>query len=587
MVLFGSQTGTAEDFGDQLVKEMEAFGVIGDLKDMEDVDGDQLSAQKYVIFVVATYGEGEPTDNAKEMWEYLTKECNEDEQPLKQLKYGVFGLGNKTYENYNWMGRQLNKRLAELGGSLMIPYGEGDDDATLEDDFSEWKKSIWGPLCDTLGVKQDVSLFESGALGGKTWKWQVNWVDQVGSDPVRGRFTGKVDQKKRVYDKDHPFFAKVEGFRELNAPDCDRGCIHADVILPKGARYEEGDHLGVYPLNAPALVDAYCKYFNIDASRLCVLVGNTDKDRGQTLFGPAPVGRVFAEMVDLQEVPRKSVLEKLLSYATSPVQNSALKHFLDKPVYTDKVEKNYMTVLEILMQLPERLVVPVEELIQILPPLQPRYYSISSSLRFRAPAYVASITCARVNVQSPTGRAHNGVASNWLYGLWNGSMPQPVPAFLRTSTFRLPSGRPAIMIGPGTGIAPFMGFLQRRVAENARMGDIMFTGFRTRKEYLYGEQLEQWARDGYVELHVAFSREGAQKHYVQHDLEKHADKVWDLIEQRKANLYICGDANHMEKDVIATLIRIIKAKKGVDDKNAQAVVDKMTSSKQLQKDVWF
>ncbi len=143
------------------------------------------------------------------------------------------------------------------------------------------------------------------------------------------------------------------------------------------------------------------------------------------------------------------------------------------------------------------------------------------------------------------------------------------------------------MIGPGTGIAPFMGFLQRRAFDKVRAGDILFTGFRNRQEYLYKSTLEAWAADGIMEFYVAFSREQAEKHYVQHDLEKLQDKVWELIDRRKANVYICGDANHMEKDVVATLLRIIKAKKGDDLKVAQAYFEKMVSSKQLQKDTWF
>ncbi len=612
LVLFGSQTGTAEDFGEQLATEMESYGIIGDLKDMEDVEGEALSQLKHVLFVVATYGEGEPTDNAKPMWEYLGKELSPESAPLKGLQFGVFGLGNKTYEHYNWMGRELQKRLLELGASAVLHYGEGDDDSSLEDDFGEWKKQIWAPLCEALGVKQEVGAFDGGSLA-RAWKWQVEFdvaAPGVG-EAVRERFAGKVDPKKRVYDKDHPFYTTIGGFRELAAPGCDRGCLHAEVALPKGVRYEEGDHLGIYPLNASDLVDRYLAYFGFDGSRICSIRGNTDKDRDQVLFGPAPLSRVFAAMVDLQDVPRKSVLEKLLQYATEPSQESALRAFLDKTTYLEHVEKRFMTVLEILESLPQRLVVPCHELLQILPPLLPRYYSISSSLRYMqqlqkdkaaaggstaagvaasAAPLSAIITCARVDYVSPTGRSHPGVTSHWLYALQRAGSSAPVAAFVRSSTFRMPpSGRAAVMIGPGTGLAPFMGFLQRRSLDSGgnRPGDILFTGFRSHAEFLYREELEKWAKEGVMELHVAFSREQTEKHYVQHDLEKNQDSVWELMDQRKANVYICGDANRMEKDVMATLLRIVKGKKGGDEKAAQAYIDKMLSSKQIQKDTWF
>lgn len=164
-------------------------------------------------------------------------------------------------------------------------------------------------------------------------------------------------------------------------------------------------------------MDQYLSYFGLDGSQTCTVLGNTDKDRGTVLFGPAPLARAFAVLVDLQEVPRKSLLEKLLAYAKDEGQESVLRGWLDKQTYLDKVEKRFMTVLEILQSLPRPLVVPCEELLQILPPLLPRYYSISSSLRFLQPVLAASITCARVDYVSPTGRPHPGVASHWLYSL--------------------------------------------------------------------------------------------------------------------------------------------------------------------------
>merc|ERR1711991_1125221 len=271
---------------------MEAYGIIGDLKDMEDVDGDELQEQKHVLFLVATYGEGEPTDNAKELWTWLNDECDTEQRPLESLRYGVFGLGNKTYEHYNWMGRQINKRLGELGAQSVVPYGEGDDDATLEDDFSEWKKLIWKPLCIELGVNWNAA--EEGATLTRTWKWQVEWIEANAPAPStaapRERFTGKVDPKKRVYDQHHPFMTHVQNVRELfDTNATSRGCLHADVRLPKGVRYEEGDHLGVYPHNGPTLVEAYLEHFRLDGARMLRVLGNTDKDRGKVLFGPAPL----------------------------------------------------------------------------------------------------------------------------------------------------------------------------------------------------------------------------------------------------------------------------------------------------------
>ena len=601
LVLFGSQTGTAEDFGEQLVTEMESYGIVAELKDMEDSDGEQLAEEKHVIFLVATYGEGEPTDNAKEMWDYLSKDCKEEDSPLKGVHFGIFGLGNTTYEHYNWMGRKLQERLPLLGAVEMLAYGEGDDDATLEDDFSEWKKSIWAPLCEHLGVKQELGAFDVGS-GKRSWKWTVEWDVPLEDGPVRERFTGKVDPKKRVFDKDHPFYTTVSNVRELmDSAGTSRGCLHADVALPKGVRYEEGDHVAIYPENSDELVQQVLNQFGLDGKRTLRVLGDSDKDRGQVLLGATTLHHALVTMVDLQERPRKSVLEKFLAYC-SPEQETALRRFLEKDVYVNEVEHRFMTIAEVLkaLPLPNSLKVPAEDLLQILPPLLPRYYSISSSMRFSsAKPAICSVTCARVDLVSPTGRPHLGVASNWLYRL--APEKDRLAAFVRSSPFRMPSaGRPALMVGPGTGLAPFMGFLQRRAADRdarardrpegaelPRGEDVLFTGFRTNAEYLYRDQLERWAQEGLLELHVAMSRAVAdKKHYVQHDLESRADQVWELINTRKANLYICGDATYMEKDVLATLIRIFSSRLDGGEVSARKYLDKMISSKQLQRDTW-
>lgn len=167
---------------------MEAYGIIGEMKDLEDMEGEDIQEERHVIFVLATYGEGEPTDNAKEFWKWLCEDLEESNAPLKELKFGVFGLGNKTYEHYNWMSRNVNKKLEKFGAISMIPYGEGDDDATLEDDFAEWKENMWKPLCATLGVKPVVGMFD--VSGTNTWKWKVEMSENVELTKGHGRFTG-------------------------------------------------------------------------------------------------------------------------------------------------------------------------------------------------------------------------------------------------------------------------------------------------------------------------------------------------------------------------------------------------------------
>lgn len=168
-IFFGSQTGTAEDFSHKLALEGKQCGFDTEVIDLEDYDSEELNNESLVIFVVATYGEGEPTDNARTFYDWLTTQA--EEESLSKVKYTVFGLGNKTYEHYNAMARIFDKRLEELGATRIFKRGEGDDDANLEDDFTAWKKELWPALCKEFGLEIKSQSLQSMR------RWRIQYYD--------------------------------------------------------------------------------------------------------------------------------------------------------------------------------------------------------------------------------------------------------------------------------------------------------------------------------------------------------------------------------------------------------------------------
>lgn len=226
----------------------------------------------------------------------------------------------------------------------------------------------------------------------------------------------------------------------------------------------------------------------------------------------------------------------------------------------------------------------------IAPHLQPRFYSISSSPQQHPSAI--HITCAVVDEVMPSGRRHLGVASTWLAHAKRGAS---LPVFVRASTFRLPHdpATPIVMVGPGTGLAPFRGFLQDRAAaakRGVRFGPThLFFGCRNRRhDFIYEEELEGFVASGALsQLHAAFSRDGPTKDYVQHHIEAHATEVWDLLcAARGGVLYVCGDAKNMAKDVHRTLHDVVQKATGCDDAAAEAAVKGLSESGRYLKDVW-
>lgn len=597
VVFYGSQTGTGEEFAGRLAKEGIRYKMRGMVADPEECDMEELTKLKEIpnslaVFCVATYGEGDPTDNAMEFYEWL-KTSDPD---LTGLNYAVFGLGNKTYEHYNAVAIYLDKRLEQLGACRVFELGLGDDDANIEDDFITWKDKFWPAVCEKYNIE---------STGEEELTRQFSLVthapDEISPNNV---FTGEIARlhslqvQRPPYDAKNPFLAQITVNKELHKGG-DRSCLHVELdISDSKMRYEAGDHVAVYPINDENLVKRLGELTNANLDEIFSLI-NTDQESTKKNPFPCPTSyrTALSHYVEITALPRTHILRELVEYCTDEEDKKKLLLMSTnsqdgKALYQSFVVDACRNIVHILEDIPS-CKPPLDHICELLPRLQPRYYSISSSPKLHPET--VHITAVVVQYKTPTGRVNKGVATTWLAQ----HKPEPgkplprVPVYIRKSQFRLPmqTHTPIVMVGPGTGLAPFRGFLQERAHARAQGKEValnvLYFGCRHKdQDYIYQEELEEYEKNGDVKLNIAFSRDQAQKVYVTHLLEKDLDQLWDIIGNQNGHFYICGDAKNMAVDVRNIVLRAIQEKGGRTESDAVQFLKKLESMKKYSADVW-
>ncbi|XP_022234795.1 NADPH--cytochrome P450 reductase [Drosophila obscura] len=594
VVFYGSQTGTGEEFAGRLAKEGIRYRLKGMVADPEECDMEELLQLKDIsnslaVFALATYGEGDPTDNAMEFYEWITN----GDVDLTGLNYAVFGLGNKTYEHYNKVAIYVDKRLEELGANRVFELGLGDDDANIEDDFITWKDRFWPAVCDHFGI-------EGG--GEEVLIRQYRLLEQPDVQPDR-IYTGEIarlhsmQNQRPPFDAKNPFLAPIKVNRELHKGG-GRSCMHIELSIEGSKmRYDAGDHVAMYPINDKSLVEKLGQLCNADLDTVFSLI-NTDTDSSKKHPFPCPTTyrTALTHYLEITAIPRTHILKELAEYCTDEKEKELLRSMASispegKEKYQSWIQDACRNVVHILEDI-KSCRPPIDHVCELLPRLQPRYYSISSSAKLH-PTDV-HVTAVLVEYKTPTGRTNKGVATTYLKNkVPGGSDEVKVPVFIRKSQFRLPTKpeTPIIMVGPGTGLAPFRGFIQERQFlrdEGKTVGEsVLYFGCRKRSEdYIYESELEEWVKKGTLNLKAAFSRDSGKKVYVQHLLEQDADLIWNAIGENKGHFYICGDAKNMAVDVRNILVKILSTKGNMSEADAVQYIKKMEAQKRYSADVW-
>ncbi|KAJ7288576.1 putative cytochrome P450 oxidoreductase [Mycena rebaudengoi] len=652
VIFYGSQTGTAEEYAIRLAKEAKSkFGLASLVCDPEEYDFenlDQLPEDCAVFFVMATYGEGEPTDNAVQLMQNLQDESFEfsgGERKLEGLKYVVFSLGNKTYEHYNLIGRQVDAEMTKMGGIRIGERGEGDDDKSMEEDYLEWKDGMWDAFAIAMNVEE--------GQGGDSPDFAVSELtDHTPEKVYLGELSARALTKtKGIHDAKNPYPAPISASRELFQSTKERNCVHIELNTESsGITYQHGDHVGVWPSNPDVeVIRLLCALGLYDKMDNVIGIESLDPALAKVPFPvPTTYATVLRHYIDISAVVGRQILGPLSKFAPTPEAEEVLKTLnSDKEEYHTVIGNGCLKLGEVLQlaagndlaapptkENTTAWPIPFDIIVSAIPRLQPRYYSISSSPKLNPTSiHVTAVVLKYQSIQSPrvAPKWVFGVGSNFLLNLRYASTgeSQPMvasvsaptyaiegprgayksetvyksPIHVRRSTFRLPTNpkSPVIMIGPGTGVAPFRGFVQERVALARRSlekngpdaladwGRIsLFYGCRrSTEDFLYKEEWPQYGEElkGKFSMHCAFSREppykpDGSKIYVQDLIWDDREHVADAIINGKGYVYICGDAKSMSKACRR------EAKGGSAEVEGAAEVKLLKERSRLMLDVW-
>ncbi|NVE93273.1 bifunctional cytochrome P450/NADPH--P450 reductase [Altererythrobacter lutimaris] len=572
LVLYGSNLGSSESFARELAQRSEFSGFDVTMASLDAYAG-KLPTQGAVAIGCASYN-GMPPDNAAKFVDWL----EETEETLEGVSYCVLGCGNSDWAaTFQEVPRKIDARLEALGAKRIVATEELDARGDVDTQFHDWLDAAVPEVAKAFGVDLDMA-----AETVSEPLYTVEVTNSVTADPVADRVGAQPVEMLR----------NVE-LKDTSIPDA-RSTRHIEVKLADGMDYEPGDHLCVVPVNDDAIVDRLLRRFGLDRDTYVRVESRSD------MRGPFPSGSTFSVLNlarnagELQAVATRKDVATLARHAECPNSRATLEA-LAKPaddgedLYGIEVLAKRKSVLDLLEEFPA-CELPLAVFLELIPFMSPRYYSISSSPE-TVPGQ-CSITVGVVKGPALSGKGEfKGTCSNYLAELEPGA---EFKAVVRkpTANFRLPDdpATPIIMVGPGTGIAPFRGFLQQRAIlkeQGKDLGDAMlFFGCRHRDhDFLYREELERYDRDGLVDLRTAFSREETGRTYVQDLIAQQADKVWSLIEQG-AHIYICGDGARMEPDVRRALTAICADKRGCSADEAAEWIDQMMEQERYLLDVW-
>jgi len=531
-ILYGSQTGNGQGIAEDLGRRAREKGFGVSLCSLAEYKPSQLKRESLVTFVISTHGEGDPPDDAELFHEFL---LSKKAPKLDGLRFAVLALGDSSYVNFCQTGREFDRRLEELGGERLQALVECDVD--YEDSANGWSAELLGRLPELINASAPVPQLRAVTSGPR-------------------------------YDKHRPFAAEVLANQKITGRDSTKDVRHIELSLEgSGLQYEPGDALAVIVRNPPQLVDELLAALQLDGAQ-AVTVRDESMALADALAERLEITAVSTGFLSAWAQHGDGELAKLLDGG-------------DRDVLADLVENHQ--VIDIVRRFPATVDAPT--FIASLRKLSPRSYSIASSAKANPDEVHLTVAAVRYTA---FGTEHWGAASTHLADrLEEGDS---VSVFVEPNTrFRLPAddARDVIMIGPGTGVAPFRAFVEEREERGADGRNWLFFGDRTfRDDFLYQLEWQRHLKSGALHrLDVAFSRDQADKVYVQDRLRENGAEIHAWLEGGAA-LYVCGDAKHMAGDVDDALAAIIAEHGGVSPDDAQARLKELRRDGRYQRDVY-
>ncbi|MFT6928406.1 MAG: sulfite reductase (NADPH) flavoprotein alpha-component [Psychromonas sp.] len=536
-ILFGSQTGNSKGVAEQLAEQASAKGITHTVVSMADYKVKNIKDESHLVVVVSTNGEGEAPDDAIDLHKFLaTKKAPK----LDNLKFAVLALGDSSYEFFCQTGKDFDQRLTTLGATAIVERLDADVD--YQQVLPEWFERVLNNVQQTL-EKGGVIATSTAAISASL--------------------------SSNKYDKLSPFTASLLSSQKITGARSAKDVRHIEIDLEgSNLHYQVGDALGVWFENDPLLVDALIAKLKLDGEQQ-VSIDDKNVSLKQALTEHFELTGTHPAFVEGYATLTKN--KKLL---TLTEDKNALREFANSHQIIDVVNARGNKAVN------------AQNFVALLRRLSPRLYSIASSQT--EVEQEVHLTVGTVAFENDKGEVRHGGASGFLaHRLQEGAQ---VKVFIEDNhNFRLPTNpeTPVIMVGPGTGIAPFRAFLQEREASDATGKNWLFFGEQTfNEDFLYQTEWQSFLKSGLLtNLDLAFSRDQAEKIYVQDRLKENAQEVYQWL-QEGAHFYVCGDANRMAKDVQQTLIEIIITQGNKSLEDAEQYLTELRQTKRYQRDVY-
>lgn len=544
-ILFGSETGNGQTLAEELTKKIAGQGFKVTCSALDDFKVKKLKNVQDLLIVTATHGEGDPPDNAVSFYEYL---FSRKAPKLKDLRFSVLSLGDQSYEFFCQTGKDFDKRLEELGGERLYP--RVDCDVDFDEPAEEW---INGVLEKVFEAKKAVT--QSGDAHSQ----------QVGSQTQ--------EHDLPTYSRTNPFQAEILENLNLNGRGSNKETRHLELSLEgSNFSFEPGDSLGIIPENDPILVSELIHEMNWDPEETVQVNKKGD------------ISSIYDALHKNLEIT--CLTKPLMQKAAEIFRNDKLVDLVASG--QEETLKDYLVgrdLLDLINDFPPTRELTPGEFVQILRKIPPRLYSITSSHKANPDEVHLTIGTVRYHAHN---RDRAGVCS-----LQTAERLEPgdrLPVYIqRNPNFKLPADPdvPVIMVGPGTGVAPYRAFMEEREELEAKgktwlfFGDQHFTS-----DFLYQVEWQNWLKEGYLtRLDVAFSRDSKEKVYVQNMMQENSRDIYQWLEEG-AHVYVCGDEKRMAKDVHQTLITIVEQEAGMTHEEAEQYLKDMRQQKRYQRDVY-
>jgi cytochrome P450/NADPH-cytochrome P450 reductase len=544
-IYYGSNMGSSEELAHRLGEQGRRMGFISRVATLDEAVN-ALPNSGIVLIVTATYN-GMPPDNALRFSAWIKSENFRADG----LRFAVLGCGNTQWKTFQAFPREIDRILAERGGIRILKAGEADANADFENGCEQFTRNFWKETFEELGMELPARIVARPS----SRRYQVQVVQHSPLRPLHASYHAK---SFRVT-------ANHELQKVADDGGAERSTRHIELQLPEGISYRVGDHLGVFAHNRDHVVEAVALRLGYATDTL-VTLEQSQNDGGFLPTGrPVALGKILREYIELQEVVSRRHLETMANCCLLHSERQMLLSWAQdsetgNELYQKEVLNKRRSIYDVLCAFPT-CHLPLDAFLDMAAPIRPRYYSISSSplLQPKTVSLTVGVIAAPSLSQNGTFK---GVCSSYLQSREPGDA---IFAFVKAPTqpFTLPEDPKIliIMVGPGTGFAPFRGFLQERSALKSKGQSLgpafLFFGCRrAEQDFIYQSDMEAFQKEGIVNLQLAFSHDATSRfRYVQDRIWDQRDSLWDLIE-KNAVIYVCGDGLHMAPDVRATFLRM-------------------------------